>query len=81
MPSSQDVLKERLVRENQEYRELVDEHRGCEERLSKLNSRNFLNDEQKVEAVKLKKRKLALKDRMAEIARDFVDGSGSRVAN
>ncbi len=81
MNSSQDVLSDRLVRENQEFSDLADEHKSCEERLSKLNARNFLSDEEKVEAVKLKKRKLVIKDRMAEIERDFSEGSGTRAAN
>jgi len=80
MESSEDALKERLVRENQKYRKLADEHRDCDEKLSKLNSRSFLSDDEKVEAVKLKKRKLALKDQMAEIARDF-SSSSDQVAN
>lgn len=58
-----------LTRESPEYRRLSKKHRLYEERLAKLNARPFLNEQEKVEAVKLKKQKLALKDRMAEIAR------------
>src|SRR5262245_39515580 len=77
MPISQDPFKERLVRENDEYRRLFERHRTFEERLEKLNARHFLSDEEKLEAITLKKQKLALKDRMAEIARELTDsGAG-----
>ena len=70
-------LVERLVHENEEYRRLLEKHRNFEERLERLNARHFLNDEEKVEAITLKKQKLALKDRMAEIAREFAEsGAG-----
>lgn len=75
MPISQDPFKERLVRENEEYRRLFERHRNFEERLEKLNARHFLSDEEKFEAITLKKQKLALKDRMAEIAREHADSS------
>ena len=61
---------QRLASENDEYRRLSEKHRSFEERLERLNARHILNDEEKVEAITLKKHKLALKDRMAEIARD-----------
>ncbi len=71
MSTSKDSLKERLIRENEEYRTLLEKHRDFEKQLDKLNSRNYLSDDEKVEATKLKKQKLVLKDRMAEIARKF----------
>ena len=76
MPISQEPYRERLVRENDEYRRLFEKHRSFEERLEKLNARHILNDEEKVEAVTLKKHKLALKDRMAEIARSLDGRAG-----
>ena len=66
-----DALTQRLVRENDEFRRLFERHRSFEARLEKLNARLVLNDEEKVEAINLKKQKLALKDRMAVIARDL----------
>ena len=66
------------MQENDEYRRLAEKHRSFEERLERLNSRHILNDEEKVEAITLKKYKLALKDRMAEIVRDFTQGRAGR---
>jgi len=76
-----EAVLERLVREHEEYRRLYEKHRSFEERLQKLNTRLFLNDEEKVEAVTLKKHKLALKDRMAEIAREFAEQEAGRAGH
>ena len=78
MPISQDTLTERLVRENDEFRRLFDKHQGFEQRLDKLNTRHYLSDEEKLEAITLKKHKLALKDRMAEIVRRSTENSAGR---
>jgi len=69
MSISSETLTERLVRENQEFKRLFERHRSFEERLEALNSRHHLSDEEKLESITLKKHKLALKDRMAEILR------------
>ncbi|MFQ5700917.1 MAG: YdcH family protein [Acidobacteriota bacterium] len=81
MPLTQDLLKERLERDNTEYRELADKHRDYERRLDRLYDRHFLTDAERIEAARLKKQKLALKDRMAEIARTFGVRAGSREGN
>jgi uncharacterized protein YdcH (DUF465 family) len=65
------TLKELLLRENAAFRELHDEHQGCEKRLEELRSKSFLTEEEKLEERELKKRKLALKDRMYRMMSDF----------
>src|SRR5687768_8368363 len=80
MPISVDA-RDRLVREHEEYRRLYEKHRSFEEKLEKLNSRLFLSDEEKVEAITLKKHKLALKDRMAEIAKEFAQDEADRAGH
>jgi len=77
MPKSR-IDADVLARESPEYRRLSEKHRLFEERLEKLNARPFLSEQEKVEAVNLKKQKLALKDRMAEIARDLGEASPTR---
>jgi len=81
MSISQDTLTERLVRENEEYRRLQEKHRSFEERLERLNARHILSDEEKVETITLKKHKLALKDRMAEIVREFARNAPGRASH
>lgn len=78
MPISQDTITDRLVRENDEFRRLFDRHRSFEQRLEKLNTRHYLSAEEKLEAITLKKHKLALKDRMAEIARRSIENPAGR---
>lgn len=72
MPDRDAEIRDVLVRENDEYRRLYEKHRGFEERLAALNGRVFLSDQEQLESTKIKKEKLRLKDRMAAIARDYL---------
>lgn len=65
------ALKELMLRENIDFRRLHEEHRGCEKRLEDLQSKSFLTEEEKLEERELKKRKLALKDRMYLMMAEF----------
>ncbi len=58
-----------LYEQNQEYRSLFDEHRSLESRLNELSSHRYLSDTEQMEEVTLKKKKLALKDKMQELLR------------
>lgn len=60
-----------LYEQNQEYRSLFDEHRSLEGRLIELSSHRYLSDNEQIEEVTLKKKKLALKDKMQELLRRF----------
>lgn len=62
-------LKDRLVRENAEFRRLHEEHQVHERRLADLKARAFLSESEQVEERELKKKKLALKDGMYRIMR------------
>lgn len=64
-------LKELLLKENNDFKKLHQEHRSCDKRLEVLMAKSFLTEEDEVEAKKLKKRKLALKDRMYLIMAEF----------
>lgn len=57
--------------DHDEYRKLADEHHVYESRLRVLSEKVVLSDEEQVEETKLKKKKLALRDRMESIARDL----------
>ena len=59
-----DSLKEQLMMNNPEFRELVREHGRYEERLSELSALAYPSDEEQLEETKLKKKKLAIKDQM-----------------
>lgn len=62
-----DVLKEELMNRDPEFRELAREHTRYEQRLSELSALAYPSDEEQLEEVTLKKKKLALKDQMYSI--------------
>ena len=62
-----DNLKEQLMQNDPEFRELAREHGRYEERLSQLTALAYPSDEEQLEEVTLKKKKLAVKDQMHAI--------------
>lgn len=62
-----DSLKEQLMVTDPEFRELAREHTKYEERLSELSSLTYPSDEEQLEEITLKKKKLAVKDQMHAI--------------
>jgi uncharacterized protein YdcH (DUF465 family) len=59
-----DSLKEELMASNPEFREMAREHGRYEQRLSELSALTYPSDEEQLEEVTLKKKKLVLKDQM-----------------
>jgi hypothetical protein len=57
-------LKEELMNQDPEFRELAREHTKYEQRLSELSALAYPSDEEQLEEITLKKKKLALKDQM-----------------
>jgi uncharacterized protein len=74
---SHDLVSPRgdLLESNEEYRRLNAQHHEYETRLHLLTDKAVLSDEEQVEEVTLKKKKLQVKDRMQEIARAFREGA------
>jgi uncharacterized protein YdcH (DUF465 family) len=62
-----DNLKEELMTSNPEFRELAREHGRYEARLSELSTLSYPSEEEQMEEVTLKKKKLAIKDQMYSI--------------
>lgn len=62
-----DSLREELINHDPEFRELAREHHKYEERLSELSALTYPSDEEQLEEITLKKKKLALKDQMYSI--------------
>jgi len=68
-------LRDDLFEHNEEYRRLDAQHHEYESRLNLLLEKAVLSDEEQVEEVTLKKKKLQVKDRMHQIARAFRAGA------
>jgi uncharacterized protein YdcH (DUF465 family) len=62
-------VKELLLRESEEFQQLSRRHQELDERLTALTAKYFLSEEEKLEETTLKKKKLAIKDRMAHMIR------------
>jgi uncharacterized protein YdcH (DUF465 family) len=63
--------KNLLLKSNEHFRELAERHHQLDDRLHELTEKHYLSDTEQFEEVTLKKRKLALKDQMEEMARDY----------
>ena len=71
---AQDV-KSLLLESHDQYRQLSAMHHELDTRLHQLHEKHYLSTNEEVEETTLKKRKLALKDQMEEIARTFRSAS------
>ena len=69
--------KSLLLQNNDQYRQLAEQHHQLDHRLHELTDRHYLTPSEQVEEATLKKRKLALKDRMEEIVREFARSRAS----
>ncbi len=72
-----DSLKEKLMMSDPEFRELAREHGRYEARLHELSSLSYPNDEEQLEEITLKKKKLAIKDQMHSIMLQHQHSEGS----
>jgi len=64
-------VKNLLMHSNDEYRQLSERHHQLDDRLHQLSERHFLSASEQLEEVTLKKRKLALKDQMEQMALEY----------
>ncbi|MGC4082008.1 MAG: YdcH family protein [Vicinamibacterales bacterium] len=64
-------LKALLLQTNEEFSHLAAQHHELEDRLHQLVAKSHPSEPDLLEEATLKKRKLALKDRMEAIARDY----------
>ena len=69
--ASETALRNYLLAHDDKYRELANEHKRYEARLSELSSLPYPNEEEQIEETILKKKKLLLKDQMEAIATKY----------
>jgi uncharacterized protein YdcH (DUF465 family) len=67
-----------LLQNDDEFRQLATKHQELEHRLSELAHKPFLSEPEHVEQATIKKRKLQLKDRMADITRRLHGEAGAQ---
>ena len=66
-------IRDVLMQENPEFRELVHQHDNYEKRLSELANLNYPNDDELIEESTLKKKKLAVKDELYAMMSEFTN--------
>jgi uncharacterized protein YdcH (DUF465 family) len=64
-------IKERLLKENREFRTAFKQHQKLENILSKFRAKSYLTEAEKVKEKQLKKEKLVLKDKMYYLMTEF----------
>ncbi|MFQ6109465.1 MAG: hypothetical protein ACE5L7_07930 [Candidatus Aminicenantales bacterium] len=60
----EEEIKEILLKENEEFRKAYRMHQQYEKKLEEFKKKGFLSEEEKLQEKELKKKKLALKDKM-----------------
>ena len=75
-PAEAQEVKNLLLHEDPTYRDLAERHHQLDDKLHQLTDRHYLTNSEQVEEVTLKKLKLALKDQMERIAREYVQAHG-----
>ena len=73
-----DDVKSALLRTDESFRQLVSEHHALDEQIRFLSSFAYLTEHQQFQETSLKKRKLALKDRIEAMVHGHAHSSGSR---
>mgnify|MGYP001585608397 CR=1 FL=1 len=66
-------VRDKLLEENQTFRELVQTHENYEKRLNELASLTYPNDEELLEESTLKKKKLVVKDELYAMMNELSD--------
>ena len=69
--SGEQELREQLLANNEEFRRLAAEHKSYADQLEKLNDLPHLNDDERLQEITLKKKKLMLKEQMYIIVQKY----------
>jgi uncharacterized protein YdcH (DUF465 family) len=64
VPIGEAELRQQLLAKDEEFKRLAIEHQSYDEQLEQLTRRHHLTDEEKIQEITLKKKKLMLKDQM-----------------
>jgi uncharacterized protein YdcH (DUF465 family) len=75
-PAEAQEVRVLLLHNDPTYRELAERHHQLDDKLHQFTDRPYLTNSEQVEEVTLKKLKLALKDQMERITREYVQAHG-----
>jgi uncharacterized protein len=64
-------VREQLMANNEEFRRLATEHQAYSQQLDQLSGRAHLSEEERIQEIRLKKKKLLLKDQMYSIVQKY----------
>ena len=76
-PAEAQEVRNLLLHHDPTYRELAERHHQLDDKLHQFTRRHYLTGSEQVEEVTLKKLKLALKDQMERIAREYAQSRAS----
>jgi uncharacterized protein len=65
--SPTEAIREQLMANNQVFQRLREEHIRYAERLEQLSAKNHLSEQEQLEEIQLKKKKLRVKDEMEKM--------------
>lgn len=68
--SDLDNLREELLKTDQDFRQLYEQHQECERQLTELQAKSLPSQQDEIEEKRIKRQKLIFKDRMALILAD-----------
>ncbi len=66
-----DPVRDELIKENQNFRELIQQHQTYEDRLNELAGLTYPNDDELIEESTLKKKKLLIKDEIYAMMQEY----------
>lgn len=66
-----DPVRDELFKENQNFRDLVQQHQSYEKRLTELAELTYPNEDELLEETTLKKKKLVVKDEIYAIMQNY----------
>lgn len=66
-----DPVRDELLKESQNFRDLVQKHQNYERRLTELAELTYPNDDELLEETTIKKKKLLVKDEIYALMHDY----------
>ena len=75
MNAPAEAIREQLMANDPEYKRLSEEHARYAAQLDQLTSKPYLNEQEQIEEVRLKKLKLRVKDQMERLVQQSQSGN------